>query len=517
MSTNTVIGDAVARVVSERPETSIVLHSAAVIAEITLAELWDEARRYARGLQDLGIGAGDVVMLQLPNSREGFAMHAATWLRGAVVLPVIPIYGPAELGFIARQSGAVLFVGTPAWRSRSNAEVFEEVGASVAHRFVLGAGLEKPEIPELAALRHDDLDGLEKVTVDPDDRALLVYTSGTTADPKGVQHTHRTLLAEVESLNELRGGGPEVTSLAAFPSGHIAGVLGVLRLLTRGTTTVTMEAWDPLAGAQLIARYGIQASGGAPIYLSGLLDVAEEHGIDLSSLDEYTTGAANVSPTLIHRAERAGIRAFRCYGSSEHPTISSSSVDDPLEKRSTTDGRIAPGTEVRIVDDAGSDLPVGADGEILTRGPELFIGYTDDALNAESFTDGWFRTGDIGRLDADGFLTITDRKKDIIVRGGENISSKEIEDALLAHPAVAEVAAVGAPDQAYGERVCVFVVLKAGRALDLAEVQQHFATRGLAKQKTPERLEIATELPRTVSGKIRKPELRLLLQRAVGG
>ena len=211
---------------------------------------------------------------------------------------------------------------------------------------------------------------------------------------------------------------------------------------------------------------------------------------------------------LIRRADGFGIGAFRCYGSSEHPTISSGRPEDPLHKRADTDGRICPGTEVRIVDDDGRDVAIGEAGEILTRGPEVFSGYTNAEFTRASMADGWFRTGDVGRLDADGYLTITDRKKDIIVRGGENISSKEVEDVLSAHPAIAEAAAVGAPDETYGERVCAFVVVNPGRRFDLADAAAHFADCGLARQKTPERIVVVSELPRTASGKIQKHVLR---------
>jgi acyl-CoA synthetase (AMP-forming)/AMP-acid ligase II len=206
------------------------------------------------------------------------------------------------------------------------------------------------------------------------------------------------------------------------------------------------------------------------------------------------------------------VGAYRCYGSSEHPTVSSGRPEDPLDKRADTDGRICPGTEIRIVDDTDGEVRPGTAGEILTRGPELFRGYTDAEHTRAGMTDGWYRTGDIGYLDADGYLTITDRKKDIIVRGGENISSKEVEDALAGHPAIAEAATVGAPDDVYGERVCAFVVLNAGRSFGISDAAEHFAACGLARQKTPERIVVVSELPRTASGKVQKHLLRAQLK-----
>jgi acyl-CoA synthetase (AMP-forming)/AMP-acid ligase II len=201
--------------------------------------------------------------------------------------------------------------------------------------------------------------------------------------------------------------------------------------------------------------------------------------------------------------------AFRAYGSSEHPSISGGSSEDALDKRAHTDGRLLDGVEVRIVDDALLDLPAGRPGEILSRGPELFAGYRDSALDADALLPGrWFRTGDVGVLDPDGYLTITDRRKDLIIRGGENLSSKLIEDILSEHQAVAEASVVAAPDPRYGERVCAFVVLRPGTALSLNDIRAHFSTAGTARHLAPERLEIVDDLPRTATGKVRKDELR---------
>jgi cyclohexanecarboxylate-CoA ligase len=495
----------------EHGDVSIVFHSDVRPATVTIGELHARALRVARGLQDLGVVPGDVVALQVPNWCEGAIAHAAGWMCGAVVLPIVAIYGPHEVGFILRQSGAKVLILARHWRSRDCADLLAGLGDLPSAPTVVVIGE-----PLADTISWDALEATEgppaPVAVAPDDVCLLVYTSGTTADPKGVMHSHNTLLAEIHNMIVVRDAGPEFVHLAAFPSGHIAGVLGLLRVLVHGTPTVALDSWDPAAAAELVETYAVTSGVGAPIYLSGLLDAAERDGRDISTLTEYMTGAANVPPSLISRAEAAGIFAYRCYGSSEHPTISSGVPSDRADKRAMTDGRIMVGSEVRLVDDAGVEVAVGSDGEIVCRGPEQFLGYLDPALNADAYLDGdWFRTGDIGRFDADGFLTITDRKKDIIVRGGENISSKEVEDVVLTHPLVVEAAAVGAPDERLGERVCVFVVLRDGAVLSLSEVQAHFAAAGLARQKTPERLVVADVLPRTAAGKIQKYELRARL------
>ena len=270
-----------------------------------------------------------------------------------------------------------------------------------------------------------------------------------------------------------------------------------------------MDTWDPADAALLIEEHGLNSTSGAPVFLSTLLDAAERDGRDLSSIASYMTGAAAVPPALVERADRASVPSYRCYGSSEHPTITSSLPTDPLDKRAGSDGRLLPDVEIRLVDDEGKDVAAGQPGEVATRGPELFVGYSDDALNVASFLPGgWFLTGDIGVLDVDGYLTITDRKKDVIIRGGENIASKEVEDVLSRHSSVEDVAVVAEPDERYGERVCAFVTLREGAALSLDEVRGHFEAVGVARQKTPERLEVVEEFQRTAAGKIKKFALR---------
>ncbi|WP_082109620.1 AMP-binding protein [Mycobacterium sp. UM_Kg1] len=499
----------IVRAAAQHGATAVQVHSDVNPYSGSLGEIFGESCRVAASLAALGIGPGDVVALQLPNWRECFTAHAGIWLAGAVALPIVPIYGPAEVAFIARQSGARAVILARENRNRDAAATLAALAdvPGLQHRILVGDPL--PGTLSYAELAAAAAPGFTPVIDDdPHRRCLLVYTSGTTAEPKGVQHTHTSLLGEVASLDQMRSSGPDLTTLSVFPSGHIAGTLGILRMLCRASSTIAMDAWNPEKAATLIDRYAVGSSGGAPIHLSGILDIAQRDGLDLSSLREYTTGAAGVAGALIRRADGFGIGAFRCYGSSEHPTISSGRPEDPLHKRADTDGRICPGTEVRIVDDDGRDVAVGEAGEIVTRGPELFSGYTNSEFTRAGMVDGWFRTGDVGRLDADGYLTITDRKKDIIVRGGENISSKEVEDVLSAHPAIAEAAAVGAPDETYGERVCAFVVVNPGRRFDLADAAAHFADCGLARQKTPERIVVVSELPRTASGKIQKHVLR---------
>jgi cyclohexanecarboxylate-CoA ligase len=477
----------------------------------TLGALVTDAEKVAGALQARGIGPGDVVAVQLPGSYDGAVVQAAVGLCGAVLLPVVMIYGPREMDFVLSRSGATAVVVPREYRGRPHASVV--LGGLPGLPALKLAVVVGDTAPDYGAIGYADLIGrpggpYRQPGPDPDDRVALMYTSGTTADPKGVQHSHRTLLAEATS-RVYTHTGPGARSLGLFPPGHIAGLLSLLRILLLGTPTVIMQAWDAALAASLIDRHAVTSSGGAPVQLSGLLDQQANGTAALTSLREFLTGAAPVPPSLIRRADAAGITAFRSYGSSEHPTISAGSIADSLDRRAGTDGRLTAGNQVRIVDPAGHDVPADRDGEILSRGPELFTGYTDAALNAAAFLPGgWFRTGDVGRLDGDGYLTVTDRLKDIIIRGGENISSKEVEDLLITHPAVADVAVIPAPDPVMGERVCAVIVPRPGCSFDLDEARAHFAAAGAARQKTPEVIVLVDELPRTPAGKVRKDVLR---------
>jgi acyl-CoA synthetase (AMP-forming)/AMP-acid ligase II len=489
-----------------RPDLPTVFSSAARSESVSLADLVDRAARGAAAFRSLGVQPGDSVAVQVPSRIEGVVAQAAAVIAGAVLVPVVPSYGPRELGFILRESRARLLVTPDRLGRRDYLVDLQRIGDCPD---LLSVAVIADSVPlgylDWAQLVNSSEPLCTPTAVAPDDVCLLSYTSGTTGQPKGVQHTHTTLLAELRT--RLTGVADDSVILAAFPSGHIAGTLGLLRMLLQGQPHVVMDAWDAATAARLINEYGVTATGGTPFFLTTLLDLARE--VDLSSLREYGVGGASVPPSVIERADKHGIMAFRAYGSSEHPSISGGSSEDALDKRAHTDGRLLEGIEVRIVDDALHDLPEGSHGEILSRGPELFAGYRDSTLDADAFLSGrWFRTGDVGVLDRDGYLTITDRRKDLIIRGGENLSSKLIEDILAEHAAVAEAAVVAALDPLYGERVCAFVVLRPAATLSLNDIRAHFSVAGTARHLTPERLEIVEDLPRTATGKVRKDQLR---------
>jgi acyl-CoA synthetase (AMP-forming)/AMP-acid ligase II len=481
--------------------------SGETVSSATVGEIHQQAKDLAAALQQRGVGPGDAVAVQLTNRMECAVAYQAVLLCGAVLVPIVHIYGVAEVGFILAESRAKALIMLGHLNTTSYLDRLPQLSRIEALAHVIVLDTQPDNRYESWSSMVASRGTYQRPIVESDDVCLLLYTSGTTSAPKGVQHTHNTVLAEQRTLPALLHGSPDDVSLVTFPPGHIAGVGGILRPLLSGIRTVFMDNWDPAQAADVIHGFGITSTAGAPVHLQGLLDRAEH--TKLSTLREFLVGAAPVTEELGRRASAAGISTFRSYGSTEHPTVTGEHRGEPEWARLGTDGKTLPGSSVRIVGPSGEELPIGSDGEVVTRGPEQFVGYRDPELNDGAFTvDGWFRTGDLGHLDAEGRLTITDRIKDVIIRGGETISSNQVEDVLNAHPAIVEGAAVAAPDPRYGDVVGAVVVLRPGAALDLDGLRAHFALSGLAKQKTPERLAIVDALPRTALGKTRKAQLR---------
>jgi acyl-coenzyme A synthetase/AMP-(fatty) acid ligase len=512
------MGQALTAGLAANPADRLVFCSQAKLTELTLAQLALGGQRVAGALRHLGLRRGDVLVSQLPQWPEGLELWYAATLLGLVYVPVIHIYGPAELAHIVRDSGARAAVLPWAWRGIDYPGRIESLLADERLEHLIVVGSSAPA----GCLRWADMIGaaLERAVTQPDpaispaDPCLLLYTSGTTSSPKGVVHSSESLVAEFAQSAPVLARAPGSVTLDVSPAGHMASLIGVTRpLLAHNNLTLFMESWDPRLAASLINEYRVTSSGGPPYFLSTLLDLADATADSLSSLQEFALGGSAVPEEVALRAEHRGITTYRLYGSTEQPTISCGHPGDDISRRISTDGRLLPGASVRIVDESGRDVPAGAEGEIVSMGPDLMLGYTDFAASERAFdADGYFLTGDIGTLSADSVLKVTGRKKDIIIRGGENLSALEIEEILLRHPAVREAAAVAVPDPVFVERVAAVVSLKPGVTLDLDDVRKHFTSVGVAKQKTPEQLVVVADLPHSATGKVMKQELRRLLQ-----
>lgn len=479
----------------------------------TIGEVRDRARVVAGALRERGIGPGDVVASQLPNCPEAAAVFWGTTFAGATLVPIVHFYGPKETGFIVRESGARLLVTADrfGWLDyEANLPAIREVAPGLEETVVLS--LERPplELGAFAGAAHSP----DVADDDPDAIGLVAYTSGTTANPKGVLHSHRSICAEVTQLGRTQAPDQTRAMLTGAPMGHAIGMLGGLLLpLFQGNPIHLTDVWDPTAILAAMREDDVYSGSGATYFLLSLLDHPDLGPDHLAAMRHIGLGGASVPVAVAERAIGLGISIVRAYGSTEHPSTTSALHSEPQEPRMLTDGHPLAGVELRMVDDEGSPVPSGTPGEIWSRGPDLCAGYSDPVLTAEAFDDeGWFHTGDIGVLDDAGWLTITDRKKDIILRGGETISPAEIEEVLARLPAVAEVAVVGAPDERLGERGCAFVRLAPdATAPTLDDLRAHLAEVGLAKQKWPEDLRVVEEFPRTPSGKIRKVDLRAML------
>ena len=480
----------------------------------TFGDVLDGSRRVAAGLARVGVGAGDVVAFQLPNWIEAALLFYGAGLLGAVVVPIVHFYGTKEVRYILDRSGARVLVTASAFRGIDYLGMLDTlVGDLPALEHVFVVGNEAGRWTPFSALLESDPVS-EAAAVDPAAAALVAWTSGTTSDPKGVVHSHRTFVAEARQLASARSGGP---TLIGAPVGHGIGLLGGLVIpVLDGMPVQLIDSWDPGVVLAAMLEDKVSAATGATFFLTSLLDhpgFGPEH---VEMMPVAAMGGAPVPRAVAERTASLGMSMIRMYGSTEHPSTTGSRQGvDPPEKGMFTDGRPLPGVEIRLVDESRVDVAgIGVPGEILSRGPDLCEGYTSPALTAEAFVDdGWYVSGDVGVLDEDGYLTITDRKKDIIIRGGENVSAAEVEELLLRMPGVAEVAVVAAPDARLGEHGCAFVRVIPGAAeFDLEAVRSNLGAAGLARQKWPEELRFVGDFPRTASGKVQKFVLRQQLR-----
>lgn len=417
----------------------------------------------AGGLRRAGVGRGDVVSWQLPNSPTVAALFHACWRIGAVAAPVHHAFGTADA---------------------------ERALTVVDPKLVVTEG-------DVAALAAGAPAAPEDVT--DDDLAVILFTSGSSGTPKAVRHTRGALAYKARTMVGVHGLTAGDAVLMPAPCAHVSGLLnGILVPHVAGMRVVFMARWDPDRALDLIASERVSFMVGPPTFFLGLMDAPTFTPARVASLRLVSSGGAGVTPAFVDRASATlGCVVKRTYGSTEAPSVTTTYADDPPARRRETDGRAVGAAELRLA----------ASGELEVRGPELFVGYVDAAQTAAAMTDdGWFRTGDLATID-DGYLTITGRLKDVIIRGGENVSTAEVESVLEAHPSVRQAVVVGEPDERLGERVAAFVV----GDLDLERCRQWFGARGVAKFKWPEQVVVVGEIPLLASGKPDRTALRARL------
>ena len=486
--TRETLGEILAGGLSKHPDMGFHVHSVVRPYTGTFGDVELVARRLAAGLRSRGVGPGDVIAFQLPNWMEAAAVFWASAMLGTVTVPIVHFYGPKELGFILEDARPRVFITAERFGRLS---YVPEVSAHVPIVAVVDKDFDD-------LLATEPMQGV--LEVDPAEPALIAYTSGTTRDPKGVIHTHQTLAFETRQL--LSNYEPDRgRQLTALPVGHFIGMLGAFLFpVVDGIPADLCDEWNPTRVLALMNSDGVAIGGGPPYFVTSLLDHPDFTPDHLHRFGPIGLGGSTVPASISRRLTDLGLIVTRSYGSTEHPSITGSSTTATEHNRLNTDGCPRLGVEIRLTDD----------GEILSRGPDLCVGYTDAALTARAFDEeGWYHTGDIGTLDDDGYLTITDRKSDIIIRGGENIAAAAVEDTLLTMPAIAEAVVVAAPDPRFGERAAAVLRLKAGHSMpSLDAVRRHFAAAGMARQKWPEELHEVDDFPRTPSGKVQKHRVR---------
>jgi len=494
---------------------------------LTFRQLFDGAQRLAVGLHRQGWRAGDTAALQLPSWVEFVQVLAALSRLGVIAVPIMPIYRREEVGYVV-SNAEMRAVFTPATFKKFN-YLDMYLGLRQEHPD-LTIVVTRPDTAADAIIDADDgvfsLQGLEADTDDdsarqelgeppgPDEPFVIVYTSGTTSRSKGCVHTFNTYCSGARALVAPFGFSEADVQFGPSPVAHTTGlVTSVLLPLLVGASTHLMAEWEPARGIDEIQRFGCTAAVTAPTFLHGLLSEYDAERHDLSTLRLWVCAGAPIPSAVVERASAAlpNIKVLSLYGRSENLVTTTCSVDGDVSRSLTSDGEAVPGAEVKIVDIGGSEVSRGTEGDIAYRGPAHMIEYLGNPEEtAALFTaDGFSKSGDLGVMTEDGYVRVTGRTKDIVIRGGMNISVREIEDNLVDHPDLLASSCVGMPDERLGERVCCYVVTAPGHSTpSVNDLRTFLLSHGMPIQKTPERVVAVDALPMTATGKVLKQELR---------
>jgi cyclohexanecarboxylate-CoA ligase len=485
---------------------------------MTLGEFRRESLRMAERLKALGIGAGSVVSWVLPTSIDAFVVMAALSRLSVVQNPIVPIYGEREIGHIVDEASVEVLIVVPHWRGVDYVALGDRIASgrsSVPRVIQLGDIAEGPvpedQSSELPVAEMEDQ--LGPVVASGDAVRWLFYTSGSTGLPKGARHSDRGLAAVAAGMaDHMEMTGSDRSGLA-FPAAHIGGPINLLASFLSGVAHILIETFEPVSATAFLGREGVTMAGSGTAFHLGYLEVQRsqpEHRV--FPLLRCCPGGGAPKPPELHwevKQRLGGVGILSGWGLTEAPVLTMGRPSDPDVKLATTEGRPLPGVDLRVVLSDGREASRAESGELRVRAPQLMHGYVNSSLDEQAFDDlGYFRTGDLGSIDADGFVTITGRLKEVVIRNGENIGCAEVEELLRTHPQIRDGVAIGLPDIRTGERVCAVLELRTVEPpLDVGALRTFLRAQGLRLHACPEQVEIVASLPRTRAGKVDKSEL----------
>ncbi|ELW1060002.1 TPA: medium-chain fatty-acid--CoA ligase [Escherichia coli] len=484
-------------------------------ASYTYSALDHAASCLANWMLAKGIESGDRIAFQLPGWCEFTVIYLACLKIGAVSVPLLPSWREAELVWVLNKCQAKMFFAPTLFKQTRPVDLILPLQNQLPQlQQIVGVDKLAPATSSLSLSQiiADNTSLTTAITTHGDELAAVLFTSGTEGLPKGVMLTHNNILASERAYCARLNLTWQDVFMMPAPLGHATGFLhGVTAPFLIGARSVLLDIFPPDACLALLEQQRCTCMLGATPFVYDLLNVLEKQPADLSALRFFLCGGTTIPKKVARECQQRGIKLLSVYGSTESSPHAVVNLDDPLSRFMHTDGYAAAGVEIKVVDDARKTLPPGCEGEEASRGPNVFMGYFDEPeLTARALDEeGWYYSGDLCRMDEAGYIKITGRKKDIIVRGGENISSREVEDILLQHPKIHDACVVAMSDERLGERSCAYVVLKAPHhSLSLEEVVAFFSRKRVAKYKYPEHIVVIEKLPRTTSGKIQKFLLR---------
>ncbi|HCW2887637.1 TPA: medium-chain fatty-acid--CoA ligase [Escherichia coli] len=484
-------------------------------ASYTYSALDHAASCLANWMLAKGIESGDRIAFQLPGWCEFTVIYLACLKIGAVSVPLLPSWREAELVWVLNKCQAKMFFAPTLFKQTRPVDLILPLQNQLPQlQQIVGVDKLAPATSSLSLSQiiADNTSLTTAITTHGDELAAVLFTSGTEGLPKGVMLTHNNILASERAYCARLNLTWQDVFMMPAPLGHATGFLhGVTAPFLIGARSVLLDIFTPDACLALLEQQRCTCMLGATPFVYDLLNLLEKQPADLSALRFFLCGGTTIPKKVARECQQRGIKLLSVYGSTESSPHAVVNLDDPLSRFMHTDGYAAAGVEIKVVDDARKTLPPGCEGEEASRGPNVFMGYFDEPeLTARALDEkGWYYSGDLCRMDEAGYIKITGRKKDIIVRGGENISSREVEDILLQHPKIHDACVVAMPDERLGERSCAYVVLKAPHhSLSLEEVVAFFSRKRVAKYKYPEHIVVIEKLPRTASGKIQKFLLR---------